>query len=67
MFEAPENPFLIVSALVPKVDPLGGSPVFPVVTNEYLPRARRVLSWRIALNSRLVLTDGEKWSLLVRP
>jgi multiple antibiotic resistance protein len=55
MLEAAKNLFLIVSALLPIVDPLGGSPFFLAMTNEYLPEARRALSWRIALNSFALL------------
>jgi multiple antibiotic resistance protein len=55
MLEAAKNLFLIVSALFPIVDPLGGSPFFLAMTNEYLPEARRALSWRIALNSFILL------------
>jgi multiple antibiotic resistance protein len=55
MLEAAKNLFLIVSALLPIVDPLGGSPFFLAMTNEYLPEARRALSWRIALNSFVLL------------
>ena len=55
MLEAAKNLFLIVSALFPIVDPLGGSPFFLVMTNEYQPEARRALSWRIALNSFILL------------
>jgi multiple antibiotic resistance protein len=55
MLEAAKNLFLVVSALLPIVDPLGGSPFFLAMTNEYLPEARRALSWRIALNSFVLL------------
>ena len=55
MLEAAKNLFLIISALLPIVDPLGGSPFFLAMTNEYLPEARRALSWRIALNSFVLL------------
>jgi len=55
MLEAAKKLFLIVSALFPIVDPLGGSPFFLAMTNEYLPEARRALSWQIALNSFVLL------------
>jgi multiple antibiotic resistance protein len=55
MLEAAKNLFLIISALFPIVDPVGGSPFFLAMTNEYLPEARRALSWRIALNSFVLL------------
>src|SRR5277367_3197859 len=58
MLEAAKNLFLIVSALFPIVDPLGGSPFFLAMTNEYLPEARRALSWRIALNSFVLLVGS---------
>jgi len=55
MLEAAKNLFLIVSALFPIVDPVGGSPFFLAMTSDYLPEARRALSWRIAVNSFLLL------------
>jgi len=55
MLEAAKNLLLIVSALFPIVDPVGGSPFFLALTYEYAPEARRGLSWRIALNSFLLL------------
>lgn len=55
MIEAAKNLFLIVTALFPIVDPLGGSPFFLSMTHEYPPEARRALSWRIALNSFVLL------------
>src|SRR6201993_122377 len=55
MLEAAKNLFLIVSALFPIVDPLGGSPFFLAMTNEYRPEVRRALSWQIALNSFVIL------------
>ena len=55
MLEAAKNLFLIVSALFPIVDPVGGSPFFLAMTGDYLPEARRALSWRIAVNSFLLL------------
>jgi multiple antibiotic resistance protein len=58
MLEAAKNLFLIVSALFPIVDPLGGSPFFLAVTDEYAPGARRALSYRIALNSFFLLVGS---------
>ena len=55
MLEAAKNLLLIVSALFPIVDPVGGSPFFLAMTSDYLPEARRALSWRIAVNSFLLL------------
>jgi multiple antibiotic resistance protein len=43
--------FLIVTALFPIVDPLGGSPVFLALTSEYSPATRRELSRRVAIDS----------------
>jgi multiple antibiotic resistance protein len=45
------NILLIVSALFPIVDPLGGSPIFLSLTREYPAAARRALSRQIAINS----------------
>jgi multiple antibiotic resistance protein len=58
MLEAAKNLFLIVSALFPIVDPVGGSPFFLALTNDYLPEARKALSWRIALNSFVLLVGS---------
>jgi multiple antibiotic resistance protein len=55
MLQAAKDLFLIVSALFPIVDPVGGSPFFLAMTSEYLPEVRRALSWRIALNSFVLL------------
>jgi multiple antibiotic resistance protein len=38
--EAVKSLFLIISALFPIVDPLGGSPIFLSMTREYLPDTR---------------------------
>jgi hypothetical protein len=38
---------LIVSALFPIVDPIGGSPVFLLLTRDYPAETRRVLARRI--------------------
>src|SRR5713226_10154671 len=42
---------LVVSALFPIVDPLGGSPVFLSLTLNYDTKTRRLLARRIAVNS----------------
>lgn len=52
------NIFLIVSALFPIVDPLGGSPIFLSLTREYRPQARRALSRQIAINSFFLLVGS---------
>src|SRR5271154_6365266 len=58
MVEAAKNLFLIVSALFPIVDPIGGSPFFLAMTTEYLPDVRKALSRRIALNSFVLLVGS---------
>jgi multiple antibiotic resistance protein len=55
MLEAAKSLFLILSALFPIVDPLGGSPIFLSLTREYSPEARKALSLRIAINSFFLL------------
>jgi multiple antibiotic resistance protein len=55
MIEAAKSLFLILSALFPIVDPLGGSPIFLAMTRQYLPSTRRQLSLRIAMNSFFLL------------
>jgi len=52
---AAKSLLLILSALFPIVDPVGGSPFFLALTSEYASDARRALSWRITLNSLLLL------------
>jgi multiple antibiotic resistance protein len=58
MLEAAKSLFLVLSALFPIVDPLGGSPSFLALTSEYIPEARRALSWRIAVNSFFLLVGS---------
>jgi multiple antibiotic resistance protein len=58
MLEAAKNLFLVLSALFPIVDPLGGSPFFLVLTSGYAPEARKALSWRIAINSFFLLVGS---------
>jgi small neutral amino acid transporter SnatA (MarC family) len=58
MQEAAKNLLLVLVALFPIVDPLGGSPFFLVLTREYAPEARRALSWRIAMNSFFLLVGS---------
>jgi multiple antibiotic resistance protein len=47
--------FLILSALFPIVDPLGGIPLFLAMTHQYSPETRRTLSWRVAVNSLFLM------------
>jgi multiple antibiotic resistance protein len=49
---------LIVSALLPVVNPLGGSPVFLSLTRKYSPKARMALSRQIAINSFFLLVGS---------
>src|ERR1700738_2424832 len=58
MLEAAKNLFLVLSALFPIVDPLGGSPFFLALTSGYAPEARKALSWRIAINSFFLLVGS---------
>jgi multiple antibiotic resistance protein len=58
MLEAAKNLLLIVSALFPIVDPLGGSAFFLAMTDDYEPGARRLLSWQIAVNSFILLVGS---------
>jgi len=47
--------FLVISALFPIVDPIGGAPVFLSLTLNYDRESRRLLARRIALNSFILL------------
>ena len=58
MVEAAKSLLLILSALFPIVDPLGGSPIFLALTKEYSRAARRALSLRIAMNSFFLLVGS---------
>ena len=55
MLEAAKNTLLILSALFPIVNPLGGSPIFLTLTRDYAAADRRALSWRVAVNSFFLL------------
>lgn len=50
--------FLIVSALFPIVNPLGGSPIFLALTRDYDSSARTGLSRAIAMNSFFLLVGS---------
>lgn len=52
---AAKSVLLIVSALFPIVDPIGGSPVFLSLTIDYDSKTRRMLSRRVAINSFILL------------
>lgn len=55
MLEAVKTTILVVSALFPIVNPLGGSPIFLALTRDYTPHARRLLAQQIAVNSFILL------------
>lgn len=55
MSEVAKSILLIVSALFPIVNPIGGSPVFLSLTAGYDRGARKLLAWRIAMNSFILL------------
>jgi len=49
---------LTISALFPIVDPIAGSPIFLSMTQDYSPAARRVLAWRVAINSLALMVGS---------
>ena len=55
MLEAVKTTILVVSALFPIVNPLGGSPIFLALTQDYSRKSRRLLAERIAINSFILL------------
>ncbi len=55
MLEVAKSTLLILSALFPIVNPLGGSPVFLALTREYPASARRILARHVATNSFVLL------------
>ncbi len=55
MFSIVKSIFLVVSALFPIVNPLGGAPIFLSLTHYYSTSQRKVLSRKIAMNSFLLL------------
>src|SRR5208282_4173628 len=58
LVEAAKSLLLILSALFPIVDPLGGSRIFLTKTREYSRSTRRLLSWKIAVNSFFLLVGS---------
>jgi len=50
-----ESTILILGALFPIVNPLGNSPIFLLLTRNSSSASRAMLSWRIAVNSFLLL------------
>ena len=55
MLEVAKSILLILSALFPIVNPLGGSPVFLALTQEYPASSRRLLARKVAMNSFVLL------------
>lgn len=58
MFEAAKSLLLILSAIFPIVDPIGGSPFFLALTAEYDSEPRKALSSRIAVDSFMLLVGS---------
>jgi len=54
-FPIAKSTFLVVSALFPIVNPLGGAPIFLSLTHYYSTIQRKLLSRKIAVNSFLLL------------
>jgi multiple antibiotic resistance protein len=54
-FEVAKSILLIVSALFPVVNPIGGSPIFLLLTQEYSTDERKLLARRVAINSFFLL------------
>ena len=54
-FESAKSILLMVSALFPLVNPIGGSPVFLLLTQEYTAQERKLLARRVAINSFILL------------
>jgi multiple antibiotic resistance protein len=55
MIQAAKSILLVVSALFPIVDPIGGSPVFLSLAKDYSPETRKLLARSIAVNSFILL------------
>ena len=55
MIQVAKSILLVVSALFPIVDPIGGAPVFLLLTRDYEAETRRVLARRIAVDSFILL------------
>ena len=55
MIEVAKSILLVVSALFPIVDPIGGAPFFLALTREYSAQTRRMLARRIAVNSFILM------------
>src|SRR5713226_8932945 len=55
MIRVAESILLVVSALFPIVDPIGGAPFFLALTRDYTAQTRRLLARRIAVNSFILM------------
>lgn len=55
MIQAAKSLLLVISALFPIVDPIGGSPVFLSLTQQYPPETRKLLARRISMDSFILL------------
>src|SRR5580698_8521038 len=55
LIQAAKSILLVVSALFPILDPIGGAPVFLLLTRDYPAETRRVLARRITVNSFVLL------------
>jgi len=53
--EVAKNILLILSALFPIVNPLGGSPIYLAMTKDYPAADRRILARKVAVNSFVLL------------
>jgi multiple antibiotic resistance protein len=53
--ETAKSILLMVSALFPIVNPIGGSPVFLLLTQDYSRESRKLLARRVAMNSFILL------------
>lgn len=55
MLEVLKSTLLMISALLPIVNPLSSTPIFLLLTQDYDSSTRTILAWRIALNSFFLL------------
>ena len=58
MVQILKTSFLVVTALFPIVNPLGGAPIFLSLTQYYSGEERKLLSRRIAMNGFMLLTGS---------
>lgn len=55
MIQVAKSILLVLSALFPIVDPIGGSPIFLALTRDYTQQTRKLLARSIAMNSFVLL------------